>query len=189
MKQKITLILCTVFIMMLAACGGGKYPLNGVWSGDVYDEDVLVVFADEFCFVIMDNDVEKLSYTYEKGEGTAKLWGEQINFKVKGNSMTLTYDGEEEIFTKDTKAKAAPKNIGGVWYGPNKWYFVCVNDMLFINDEDNDLDFGKFKMNGNSGEFKCEGWLEGTFSVKGATLTVNETGYFGKEIDFSRKKN
>jgi len=189
MKQKFVLVLCTVFIIVLAACGGSKFPLNGVWTASMYGEEISLLLIDDLSYFMYDDEIEKTdSFTFEKDSGTIRFWGERMNFTVKGNVMTATMDGETLIFNKDTKTKAAPNSVGGAWYGPSRWVLAIINNMIIIIDEDNDLDYGTFTVNGNSGSFECDGWLKGTFEVKSGKLTLNETGYFKKSIEFTRTR-
>jgi len=134
MKQIISIIFCIVFIFTLAGCGGGKYPLNGIWSGQFTDDNVSfnvsVAFIDDYCFAFNESSVDEMKYTYEKSKGTLTDTNRyEIHFSVKNNIMNYTVEGRDIVLNRDKSAKPAPDAIKGVWKDAEG-----VRIMAFVND-------------------------------------------------------
>jgi len=178
MKQKIALILCTLFILLLISCGGGKYPLNGVWTGKIDDIDMIMAFIDDICIampsVTLSGRIAKYSYSYEKGKGAINVSNDySINFTVKGNELTVAEENIAITVRKDTKTKTADKAIRGLWNGPESRLLAFVNNRIYYYDEDGYFDYGIFSFNKNGGNADFERLYENiTFEVNGDTLTA-----------------
>jgi hypothetical protein len=169
------MVLCLVLVAFFSGCGGGG-KFSGVWTARTYDTDVALAFIDDLCFLVIGrNDIKYSTYTFLKNEGILVTDLGNIPVLLKGNSLTLTYDGTTIVFVKDTKAKEAPASINGIWRGPTPWLFAFVNEKVFIIDEDEDLDYGTYTFADNSGSFETEiyDW-EMEFTVKGNTLTTSD---------------
>ena len=170
------IVLCLVLVVLLSGCGGGSGTLSGVWTGRVFDTDVTLAFVDDLCFLLIDQiGLEYSKYTFLRNESVLATDLGNMPILLKGNSLTLTYEGMAIVLIKDTKTKNAPAPINGIWKGPDPWLFVFVNDKIFIVDEDGDLDYGTYTFSGNSGSFETEeyGW-EIEFTVRGNTLTTSD---------------
>ena len=176
-------VLILLSVLILAGCGGGKYPLNGVWSGSFQGDNILMVFANDICFVGSSTEIEdKCTFTYD-GKGTGVLIDsgrDTMPFTVKNNVLTMSMYGITLSLTKDTKAKAADNKINGIWKGPSTWLMAFVNDKICLVDDDNDYDIGTFTFSGSSGKFKTEDYgYEVEFTVNGNAITAvfNLWGY------------
>jgi hypothetical protein len=166
-------IFCLLVILALMGCGGGKYPLNGIWTASYDGDQVSIAFIDNLCFLIRDTDVDGATYIFANKEGfLLGRDGDNNSFTVKGNALNLTIDASVIVFTKDSSAKA-PAQISGIWNGPKGWILAFVNDKVFLIDEDSDDDFGKYTFSNNKGSFKSEEYqYEVEFVVKGNTMDV-----------------
>jgi len=192
-KFTLTLTLLCGFIIMLTACKNEKKitfeSLNGVWIGEAYGSQVSIVFINEIAFFTDDGIAMQADYNIENNEGSIYVWYNDYKFKLNGNVLTITGENDKYYFNKDTNVKESPSSIDGVWYGPSPWVFACLNNLVFITDEENDTDYGTFKLTGDKGEFECNGWLAGTFTVDGSELTIDETGYFNRIVKFTKSEN
>ena len=175
MKKSIFLGLL-VIVLALSVIGCGKSgTLDGVWTGRVFETEIILAFIDDLCFLVIDrDDVEYSNYTFLKDDGVLVTGLGNMPMTLKSNSLTLTYDGVSVIFVRDASTKNAPSSINGVWKGPRPWVFAFINDKVFIVDDDDDPDFAFYTLNGNSGFFETElyGWEIG-FTVRGNTLNTS----------------
>jgi len=168
-------ILCLTLAVLLPGCGGGN-SLDGIWTGSIYGDELELAFVNDLCFMVFDQyDIEFSTYTFMKNEGILVTNLGNLPVTLRGNSLTLTYEGTSVVLVKDVKTASAPPSIRGVWKGPNPWIFAFINEKVYIVDEDEDPDYGIYTFNANSGSFETEnyGW-EMNFTVKGNSLTTSD---------------
>jgi len=167
-------ILCLTLTVLLTGCGGGN-PLDGVWTGSFYGDDLELAFAGDYCFLTADDDIEFSTYTFLRKEGILETNLGNFPVTLRGNSLTIDVEETTVVLVKDTRTAKAPAPIKGVWKGPNPWVFVFINNKVYIIDEDKDPDFATYRFNNGSGSFETEnyGW-EMNFTVKGNTLTTTD---------------
>ncbi|MCL2720547.1 MAG: hypothetical protein FWD47_04315 [Treponema sp.] len=190
MHKIILVIICAALSPIFTGCAE-KYPLNGIWTGDIDGETANLIFIDDICFLKDDFEILSGKYTYYDGAGSIIILNNNIDFSVSGNNMTVTNDLESYSFTKDFIADSSPVSIRGLWYADDGWVFAFAGDYVYVIDDDGDATFGKLSFGVNSGSFKCEYWYDVDFSIKSGNLNAEINTVWGtvENIVFSRKNN
>jgi uncharacterized lipoprotein YehR (DUF1307 family) len=103
MKRILSIVIIVVIILSLVGCGGND--LLGTWKMDMSEEtpdlgiDLTIAFTEDKM------EIMGMEFEYEvKGDKIlVDMFGEgeeEMQFKVNGDKLTLTTDGEEQILNR-----------------------------------------------------------------------------------------
>ena len=133
MKNKFRLSLCIVFTLLLAACSKDKYPLNGLWTGNILDDEVYIAFIDDLCFVAFaEGRTNKANFTYKKDIVDITMNNITMPFTVQDNVMSIII-GEESFFLNKDTITETPEEIKGIWNGTDNTILAFVGNKVFIS--------------------------------------------------------
>lgn len=113
MKKIIAFLLVCMMVLPMTACGGSKSALAGQWWADggsapMDFPDSIEFFSDGTCYFDgMDGE-----YAVENGRLKLSAWGSSFvyGFKVGGDAMTLSYNGQTVSYGKGSQSAAAAYN-------------------------------------------------------------------------------
>jgi len=189
MKKGFAVLLCVLFIFTFANCGGGSSIDGTIWEGVIMGDYMSITFIGDYCFFNDGYGVYNEPFTYDKGSGTIGGIHYGFPYTINGNTLTAVIDGFSIPLIKDTKTKAAPSAIRGIWTGQNDWVFAFVNDKVYLIDNDKDEDFGIFTFDRNSGSFISDRYNYNIdFTVSGRTLNATVSSiYFSGNLTFNKQ--
>ena len=171
-----------LFISVLVSCGSGR--LDGIYTGTVGNDTVAVVFFGEKVFLdaFYNYNSRVDAGNIDTDSSVLYIENDIFPYTLRGNTLTLDYNGETVVFTKDTRNKASAA-INGIWSDNNEWSFAFTGDKIYIIDEDGDASSGTFIFDKNEGTINSH-WYDVDFTVSGNTLTAE---LWGNNLVLTRK--
>ncbi len=103
MKRIIALVLTFVLAALcLVSCGGGD-SIVGAWTAKEDGVEATFTFTeDKLTVSTMGISTDPVDYTAEDGKLSFELMGQKMegDYKVDGDKLTITIDGDKQVFTK-----------------------------------------------------------------------------------------
>ena len=198
MKQKMTIFVGVMLVLIMASCGGGGAgsQLDGIWTGDFWGDSVTVAHGNGMCFIVIGegrwSDAEMVQVTYSNGSGTANFEGERFPFTRNGDTITTNVMGDNLTLNRDKSRSATPSALSGIWtvnYDGDIINMVFINNMVFIYEEYRGEtyveDYGTFTFSSNSGSIRSVWGDVYNISLSGNNLTLN---WDGEVLNFTKAR-
>ena len=161
---------CIVLILLMASCGGSKYPLNGMWVND--SGGLNLAFVDDIVF--LEFSYGNNTYVYRHDPKTTEIVSKRntLSFDVVGDEMRLNLSNTSYDFKKNKEQKPVANTINGIWRSDNNTTIVFINDKAYVFDSEEDkANIVNYSFDKNKGMTKSR-QFDATFTVKGKTLTA-----------------
>ena len=112
-----------------------KHDLNGIWTGSFRDNEIIVAFIDDLCFVtFVGAGTNKAEFSVNGDVVNIMINNAALPFTIRGNSLVVNVEeGMPFVLSKDT-AKQTPQELKGIWNGSENTFMVFINDKVFISD-------------------------------------------------------